>query len=112
MQLQGSLDEFRNAGLGVVVLTYDSPAKQQAFIDRHRIGYPMLSDIDATSVRALGILNTEYAPGDDNYGLPWPGIFVLDGTGKVAGKIFIEGYDTRVDATHVLEYALRVTVRD
>jgi len=86
-------------------MTYDSPALQQKFIDKFSITYPMLSDIDATSMKSLGILNTEYEPGDRGYGIPYPGIFVLNRAGQIVGKIFVEGYSTRVSADGVLAYA-------
>jgi peroxiredoxin len=108
VQLQGQLDQFKQAGIGVVALTYDSPALQQQFIDKFAIGYPLLSDIDAVSITNLGILNSDYEPGDTNYGIPYPGVFVLNPAGEIVGKVFVEGYATRVDAQGVLAYAQRV----
>ena len=108
MQLQSHLDAFQQAGIGVVALTYDSPELQQQFIDKYSIAYPLLSDVNATSVTNLGVLNTQYKPGDSNYGIPYPGVFVLDRNQMIVGKIFIEGYKQRVDADGVLAAALRL----
>ena len=105
MQLQEFLPQFKDAGISVVGLTYDSPQLQKAFIDTHGITYPFLSDIDAKSVKALGILNTQYQPGDGSYGIPYPGVFVLDSEYKIVGKIFVEAYSSRVNAQGVLDYA-------
>ena len=105
VQLQENLASFSEAGISVVALTYDSPALQQEFIDGQGIEYPFLSDIDAYSVIALDILNQQYGPGDDNYGIPYPGVFVVDPQMKIVGKIFVEGYRTRVEAAGVLSYA-------
>lgn len=105
MQLQEHLDQYRAAGLGVVAITYDSQDLQQAFIDKFDIRYPLLSDIDATSMTALGILNRDYQPGDSAYGIPYPGAFVVDRDLIVRGKIFVEGYETRVDAEGTLAAA-------
>ena len=102
MQLQSQLEQFRSAGIGVVALTYDSPALQHKFVERFSIRYPLLSDIDATSMGNLGILNADYKPGDSNYGIPYPGVFVVNTERKIVGKVFIEGYSTRVDADGVL----------
>jgi peroxiredoxin len=90
------------------VVTYDSPALQQKFIDAGSITYPFISDIDATTVKALGILNTDYKPGDSAYGIPYPGAFVVNPEKKIVGKVFLEGFRTRVDAQGVLAYALQV----
>ena len=105
MQLQGDLQTFEQAGIGVVALTYDPPALQQAFIDKFSITYPVLSDIDAASVTALGIRDPEYPPGDSSYGVAFPGVVVLDTNQRVVGKVFIEGYEKRVDAAGVLAFA-------
>lgn len=108
VQLQEQLSEFEAAGLSVVALTYDTPELQQEFIEANGITFPFLSDIDARSVQALDILNTEYQPGDGPYGIPYPGVFVLDRDLKVVGKVFVEAYSTRVDAAGVLKYAKSV----
>jgi len=105
VQLQAAIADFDAAGIGVVALTYDAPELQQRFVDKFSITFPLLSDIDATSVRSLGILNADYEPGDDNYGIPYPGIFVLDPEQKIVGKIFLDGYSKRVEAAGVLAYA-------
>ncbi len=110
VQLQENIAAFEEAGIAVVALTYDAPELQQAFIAEHGISYPLLSDIDATSIKALDILNTDYEPGQDAYGIPWPGIFVVNPDREIVGKIFVEGYRTRVEAQGVLAYARRVLV--
>ena len=107
MQLQSQLKSFEDAGIGVVALTYDSPALQQKFIDKFSITYPLLSDIDAESVAQLGILDAEYQPGQPAYGIPYPGVFIVNSERKIVGKVFLKGYKTRVDAQGVLAYALQ-----
>jgi len=105
VQLQSNLAAFHEAGIEVVALTYDEPALQQLFIDKNDIEYPFLSDTDAFSVTALGILNEQYEPGDGAYGVPHPGIFVLNPEMEIVGKIFVDGYEKRVSAPAVLDYA-------
>lgn len=105
VQLQSTLQAFHDAGIGVVGLTYDNPTLQQAFIDKNHIEYPFLSDIDANTVKALGILDEKYQPGDSSYGIPRPGIFILDNDLVIVGKIFVNGYEKRVGAEFVLKYA-------
>lgn len=105
VQLQSHLEEFRDAGIEVVGFTYDDPVLQQQFIDKNGIDYPFLSDVDTFTVRALGILNEEYEPGDRNYGIPHPGIFIVDRDMVIVGKMFVDGYEKRVSAEAVLTYA-------
>lgn len=89
----------------MVAITYDAPELQQAFIDAASITYPVISDIDAATMQALGILNEEYGPDDDNYGLPYPGIYVVNPAKEIVGKIFVERYQIRVDGPTTLSYA-------
>jgi peroxiredoxin len=105
VQLQSSLQAFQEAGIAVVALTYDAPQLQQAFVDKNHIAYPFLSDIDASTVKALGILNEGYEPGDRSYGIPHPGIFIVAPDMKIVGKVFVDGYQKRVSAAAVLAYA-------
>lgn len=89
----------------MVLVTYDAPELQQAFVSKYQISYPVLSDLDAATVKALGIFNEEYQPGDRAYGIPHPGIFVLDPQMTVKAKIFVEAYAERVTADGVLQVA-------
>lgn len=105
MQLQENKAGFDAAGIGMVAITYDEPAVQQAFIDKFKITIPVLSDSTALTFKTLGILNTDYAPGDFQYGIPHPGIIVVDSGGWVVGKLFLEDYSSRVDAAAALAFA-------
>jgi peroxiredoxin len=105
VQLQSELSSFHAAGIGVVALTYDAPDLQQAFVSKNSIGFPFLSDVDAASVKALGILNEDHEPGDGAYGVPHPGIFIVDTDMNIVGKIFVDEYSKRVTAESVLATA-------
>jgi len=105
VQLQEYKQRFDAAGIGMVAMTYDDPALQQAFIDKWTIEYPILHDIDALSFITLGILNEKYQKGDSAYGIPHPGMIVVDSGGIVVGKQFLEDYSVRVDSGASLEFA-------
>ena len=62
----------------MVAITYDTPELQQPFIEAAGLEFPLLSDIDAESFINLGILNDEYEPGEGAYGIPFPGVFVVN----------------------------------
>lgn len=106
IQLQEAKAAYDAAGIGIVAITYDPPSLQQAFIDKWNIGYPILHDVDTLTFRTLGILNEQYQPGDFAYGVPHPGMIVIDPGGIVVGKLFLEDYSVRVDARASLEHAL------
>jgi len=105
IQLQEHKAEFDAAGIALVAITYDAPDVQQAFANERDITIPLLSDIDAMSFKTLGILNAGYQPGDDHYGIPYPGMIIIDTGGVVVGKLFVEAYSKRVDSQAALSYA-------
>ncbi len=104
-QLQEHRGAFDAAGIGLVGITYDSPEEQAAFARQHGIDIPLLADVEALSFKTLGILHEDYRPGDEHYGIPHPGMIVVAPDGTVAGKLFLEGYSTRVAAPAALAYA-------
>ncbi len=108
IQLQQQRPGFEAAGIGLVAMTYDAPQLQQAFIDRHGITIALLSDTDGLSFKTLGILNEQYRRGDSEYGIPHPGMIVVDPQGVVAGKLFLEDYSVRVDAAAALAFSRQV----
>ena len=108
IELQALLPGFRAAGIGVVAMTYDAPELQRDFIERYDIDIPLLSDIDTSSVKTLGILNTKYQPGDHQYGIPYPGIYLLDTDMRIVAKLFVEDYAQRVEAGAVLNQAIEL----
>jgi len=108
IQLNDHHAEFQAAGIGLVGVTYDSPAQQRAFARKFGISIPLLSDIDVMTFKTLGIVNEQYQPGDDHYGIPHPGMIIIDRNGLVVGKLFIEGYSTRIDSASALTFARQV----
>ena len=107
IELQAHRQDYDAAGIGLVAITYDAPELQQAFIDKHGITIPLLSDIDAMSFKTLGILNADYQPGEAQYGIPYPGMIVINRQGQVVGKLFLEAYSSRVDAESALNFAMQ-----
>ncbi|MDE0930837.1 MAG: redoxin domain-containing protein [Halioglobus sp.] len=105
IQLQENNAGFDAAGIGMVAITYDDPLLQQAFIENFGITIPIVSDVNALSFKTLGILNKDYRPGDFEYGIPYPGMIVIDPQGKVVGKLFLEAYSSRVGAAAALAFA-------
>jgi peroxiredoxin len=105
IQLQENKAGFDEAGVGMVAISYDDPVLQQAFIEKFNITIPVVSDDNALSFKTLGILNKNYKPGDFQYGIPHPGMIVIDSQGKVVGKLFLEAYSSRIGAAAALAFA-------
>src|SRR5262245_58845909 len=95
IELQSRVGELKAQGLGLAVITYDSPAIMADFIRRRGITYPLLSDPGSQTIKAYGILNTTVAEETSNYGIPFPGTFLIDRAGTVTSRFFEEAYQER-----------------
>jgi peroxiredoxin Q/BCP len=95
IELQGRVEELKARGLGLAIITYDSPAVLADFSTRRGITYPLLADPGSSTIKTYGILNTTVAANTSNYGIPFPGTFMLDRSGKVTARFFEEAYQER-----------------
>jgi hypothetical protein len=96
--------------LGLAAISYDSPAILKDFADRRKITFPMLSDPDSKIIRAFGILNESVKPGTAQYGIPYPGTYIVDRQGKVVSKYFEDDFRERISVSDILagHYGARV----
>ncbi len=101
MELARNADKIRAAGLGLAAVSYDSPALLKNFAERQKIGFPLLSDSDSKTIREFGLLNEEVPKDSFAYGVPYPGIFILDSAGMVTAKYFEADYKER-DSTGLI----------
>ncbi|MBI4475667.1 MAG: peroxiredoxin family protein [Acidobacteria bacterium] len=102
MELQGHLDELKRRGLGVAALTYDPVDTLAAFSAQRGVTFPLLSDKGSEIIKRYGILNETTKPGTRAYGIPHPGIFVLNPRGEVVARFFEEEYQDRFTMATVL----------
>ena len=102
VELQGRLGELQRQGLGLAVLTYDSPAILADFSRRRGITFPLLSDPGSQTIKAYGIFNTTVAATTSSFGIPFPGTFLIDRAGKVTARFFEEAYQERNTASTIM----------
>jgi peroxiredoxin len=102
IEIQGRLPELQASGLGVAAITYDPPAALADFARRQQIAFPLLSDPGSKVIRAYGILNTTVDPTSTNYGIPFPGTFLVDRQGVVIARYFEEAYQERTTVSNIL----------
>ena len=93
--MEESKEEFKKKGLGVAAISYDSREILRDFARRRQITIPLLSDPESKIIRAFGILNTSIQPGQPNYGIPFPGTYLINQRGVVISKFFEEDYRSR-----------------
>lgn len=105
MQLIEIADQFEAMGISLVTITYDSVEMLKSVEEDQGLSFTLLHDEDVTHVNRFGVLNEDYEPGQRAYGVPHPGIFLVDENGTIRHKFAEEGYRTRPDFAFVLEAA-------
>ncbi len=103
MELQGRLDDIRRAGQSLVAVSYDPVPVLADFAARRGITFPLLSDPGSAVITEYGLLNTTVAPTNKlQYGIPFPGTFVLDRQGIVTARFFETAYQERDTISSVM----------
>ena len=108
MELEQNRGEFLKLGLGLAAVSYDSEAVLHTFAGRKGIHFPLLSDQDSKIIRELGILNETVEKTNPNFGIPYPGSFVLDSKGVIVAKYFEDDYRQRYTAADLLMHQFGV----
>jgi hypothetical protein len=102
VELEDTLDELAEQGLGLVAITYDTPEVIRHFAQRVGITYPLLADPDSKIIGAFDILNTNIPEDHEWYGVPFPGTYVVDANGIVKAKYFEQDHRERYTADSIL----------
>lgn len=97
-------EAFEAIGVNVAGMTYDSRDILAKFHAEKNLRYPLLQDVDAKFVNALGVRNEEYAAGHSAYGIPHPGILYVAADGTIAAKYAVPGYRNRPPFDALLEH--------
>ncbi len=108
MQLTEISDQIEAMGISVVALTYDSVELLKTVQEDQDIQFTLLHDEDVSHVNALGVRNLDYEPGHRVYGIPYPGIFLVDPNGVIKAKFAEERYQDRPPFEDVLEAAAQL----
>jgi len=96
------LNDFQSRGVTVIGISYDSTQILKSFSDKFNISYPLLSDAGSFVIKEFGILNTKIDSGKKSFGIPYPGIYIIDKNLKVIDKQFEQSYSARPTAANVL----------
>jgi peroxiredoxin len=125
LELQSQYDTLRKDGLGLVGISYDSQEILAAFSRQHGITFPLLSDVDSETIKRYGILNTVAEEGlgpngkdpdviaqvklyvsanganERQRGIPFPGTFIVDRSGRVKARFFEDSYTVRNTVSNI-----------
>jgi peroxiredoxin len=104
VELQSVLKKLREKNIELFAISYDSVDTLADFAQRNGIKYSLLADEGSQVIRALGMLDEDLdahhaAFGgqvrDDQRGVSYPGVFILDEDGVVTERRFQRNYRVR-----------------
>lgn len=102
VQLQQAAQRFKQHGIGLAAISYDSQAILKDFAERKHITYPLLADPQVEIIRAYHVLNPQVTLPGVVKGIAHPGFFFVDPSGKVKEKFFETAYTERYTANNVI----------
>jgi hypothetical protein len=100
--LERSKEALAAQGLGICSVSYDSVEILRDFATRRGITFPMLADPGSVIIRRFGLFNDTVEPTSRDYGIPHPGLLVVDAGGIVRERFFEERYFHRMTMPSVL----------
>jgi hypothetical protein len=100
VQLQQAQARFKDRGIGLAAISYDSEAILKDFAERQHITFPLLADPQSEIIRKYGVLNAQ-AKGMTQ-GMAHPGFIYIDSTGHIKEKFFEAEYQDRYTANNVI----------
>ena len=105
MELQSRYADLEAKGFGLAVITYDPTETLAGFATARDIEFPLLSDPGSETIKRYNLLNREMDPSRAPeerraamrrlYGVPYPGTFILDTSGRVEERFFERAYQER-----------------
>lgn len=95
MELSEQKAKFDALGVSIAAMSYDSADTNSSFAGKHSISFPLLSDERAVHATEFGVLNESYPKGHRAYGVPHPGVFLVNGKGDVFAKFAEKDYRKR-----------------
>lgn len=94
----------------MAAISYDSREVAADFARRRGISFPLLSDPGSKVIREYGILNTTVPETSrEQYGIPFPGTFIVDPRGVVVSRFFEAAYQERNTVASIMARAGRGT---
>jgi hypothetical protein len=102
VELQSRYADITKQGLGLIAISYDSPATLKKFADSRGITFPLISDAGSGIIKNYGLLNDTVDPKSRSYGIPHPGTIIVDPKGVVQSRFFEDAYQERYTAAAIL----------
>jgi len=89
-------DKFNAIGYKFAAISYDSTVTLRKFANKKRLKFPLLADQEHQTIKSYKVLNSAEKEGSEHYGIPFPGVMIINNKGFLEYKYFYLGYKKRV----------------
>jgi len=96
-------DKINALGYKLAAISYDSVDILKAFSDKYQLKFPLLADQNHQTMKTMNILRHDIKPDSEHFGIPYPGIMVINSDGIQVHKYFYQGYRKRVKPEDLYE---------
>jgi peroxiredoxin len=119
--LQGIVGELTKSGYQLLAISPDKPAELRKSAEKHALTYTLLSDSDATAIRAFGLafkvddatiarmatmhVDLEKASGETHHLLPVPAVYIVGTDGVIRFVHYDPNFRNRMQPDKILEEA-------
>ncbi len=107
LELNKAAKKFRALGFNIAAVSYDKPDILMDFKEEFHISYSLLSDQQVKTISSWGLINHNYQPGDDHYGIPLPGVFVINKDLVIKQSYFYRGFKKRIRFNELYAHLLK-----
>ena len=123
--LQETLEQFEELGATLVAITPQIPKLSLLMVEKHDLGFDILSDTDSAITASLGLnfdipddlreiyqsfgIDLPACSGEEKWILPMPARIVVDSSGIVRATDIDADYTVRPEATKTLEDLRAIT---
>ncbi|WP_010521925.1 peroxiredoxin-like family protein [Aquimarina agarivorans] len=117
--LQQALPEIKELGAQLIAITPETPDNSLTTAEKNNISFPVLSDINNTYAKELGLvfqmpkdlqevyhqfgIDVSKHNENEDYELPLPATYVVDKSGKIVLSFLQEDYVERLDPNQVIK---------
>lgn len=119
--LQGIVKDLTDAGYQLLAVSPDKPEELAKSIDKHSLTYTLLSDSDASGIRAFGLafkvddgtynrmlgmgVDLEKASGQNHHEIPVPAVYIISTDGTIQFVHFDPDFKKRMDPAEIVKEA-------
>jgi len=127
VQLREIEPQFQNLGVQLLAISPDQPSKLKETIDKHKLGFRLLSDSDMAAAQSFRVayrlddatlaqlkkhgIDVEAASGQKHHMLPVPAVFLVATNGVIQFEYVNPDYQVRLDSELLLAAAKIVLKR-